>query len=655
MGASRIVTATFVAVGIVIAGANPGCSSASSSGFALDAGSDGTARSDARGDATRGDARAHDAYVGMDAPMMLGMPDAKKVEASISHEAGFRDAKPDIGTGDAGCLKDAGMPGPGPVQHVCIIYNGGMPGDSNNECDGHHDPPPPYPPNGSQGNGYDDNCNGLVDEGCACTSPGLTKTCYLVPPEQTVEGLPVGWCATNSVGTEACSQMGEGTPQWSGNCRGAQPPYANDVCAPGDFNCDGREENPTGESCACVVAPVQCPTAAVVTVPYPPPSHLPLEVNAAPWFTNPADVALATGWTWTLTGGDCDNILPHPTFGIYPTDNANLIKPIGTENDTLGMSMKEHGYVATATDITTASPPGVASAIYPAFSLSGDYLLTAAWTLNGTQYSCNIQVQVRVPGLRAEGCWSTEGVDDDLDLHMAKINNFPQCATSHGWANNVCPGADEDCFYGDCYAHMGEDTTNWGYPSSPASACTGWGSQGSGTVCPNPRLDRDANGLSGPCDPNVVNPANPTFCGPENINVDNPRDEDRFAVGLRFFGEDGSNPSPALSHVNVYCDGVRILSAGYDPTTMGANFPALLQAGGDTTGDMWKVGIVTTHVTGAGLVCDVVPTQSTMPHAARDGSDAYCVDNATLDGANSQKLLMTTGQEPATANAMCFH
>ena len=517
-------------------------------------------------------------------------------------------------------------------------------------------PPAPFPANGSTGNGFDDNCNGLVDEGCSCDSVGTTKTCYLVPASQTVDGLPVGWCAQNSKGTVACSQQGEGSATWSGQCRGAQPPYATDFCAPGDFNCDGKEENSTVENCSCTSGVIQCPTAPVDTVPYPPAHALPLEINAASWFVDPADVAAATDWQWTLTGGDCDNILPHPTFGIYATSNGASGPPNDTQSTTLGMSGLEHGVIASA--------PTVTSSVYPAFSLSGDYLMNASWMLNGKAYSCSVKIQVRAPGVRAEGCWSTEGAGDDLDLHMAKVNDFPQCPTSRGWSDlpPACMTANEDCFYEDCYAGGlgGVNDTDWGYPSSPASSCTGWGSQSVGaTSCNNPRLDRDANGLSGTCDPTVKNPNGASisgpYCGPENINVDEPQNNDRFAVGLRFYNQFATPPQPVLAHVNVYCDGVRVLSAGYDPTTTGANYPQLLTPGQDSAGDMWKVGIVTTTVTGAGLTCTVVPTQSTTPDPMRDGSTAFCVDDATLDGAVSQELLTSGGLEPANANALCYH
>jgi len=566
--------------------------------------------------------------------------------ATIVHDAGFNDATVPI---DAPvCLADASSAGPGLLPHACIIYPGS--GDDGNECDGHHDPPSPFPANGATGNGFDDNCNGLVDEGCECDAVGTTKSCYLVPATQTENGVPVGWCATNSKGTMNCAPGGVlGGLVWSGQCRGAQPPYANDVCAPGDFNCDGTAENPTGESCACKSSLITCPTAPVTTAPYPTPSALPLAVNAGAWFSNAAAVADATNWTWSLTGGDCDNILPNPTFGLYATSDGSG-DPVGTTSTTLGASGKEHGTVTTA--------PSVTSVVYPAFSLSGDYVLNAAWKLNGEAYACSVQIQVRAPGLRAEGCWDTEGVGDDLDLHMAKVDGFTQCATSHAWSNLDCSTANEDCFYGDCYASAlgSTDTTDWGFAASAASNCTGWGSQTTGTTCGNPRLDRDANGLSGTCDPTVVNPngssATGPFCGPENINLDAPLNGDQYAIGMRFYTQNGTtNPH---AHVDVYCNGERILAAGYDPIT-GNKFPQLATAGADSTGDMWKVGTVTTTVVGGVLTCAVMPTQSMVADVALDGTTAYCVDDATANGATSQEYLTSGGGVPASANALCYH
>ena len=124
------------------------------------------------------------------------------------------------------------------------------------------------------------------------------------------------------------------------------------------------------------------------------------------------------------------------------------------------------------------------------------------------------------------------------------------------------------------------------------------------------------------------------FCGPENINLDNPQNNERFAVGVRFYNQSGTTKPDV--HADVYCDGARILAAGYDPIA-GNDFPQLVtpgQTGPDSGegGDMWKVGLVTTSVSGGVLTCNVVPTPSKVPDPTRDGSTAYCVDDATLNG-----------------------
>lgn len=538
--------------------------------------------------------------------------------------------------------------GPGPVQRICVIYPVGN--DSDNECDGHHDTPG-FAPNGTTGNGFDDNCNGLVDEGCGCEGVGTTKVCYLVPASQTLNDVPVGWCAENSKGTVDCAQQNGGAPMWSGQCRGARPPLANDICSPGDFNCDGKDENPPNQNCACQTATIACPTMPLTTIPYPAPNALPLVVDASTWFSVPSLAGAVTDWQWSLTGGDCDNILPHPSFGIYKSSDGTG-DPIGTQSDMLGMSGKQHGVVAKA--------PAVKSSIYPAFSLSGDYVLDASWTYAGVAYTCSIKIQVRAPGLRAEGCWSTEDQGDDSDLHMAKASNFPLCSGEEDWSDQspdqTCATANEDCYYNDCITDG--SSTDWGYSPGLPAECAGWGSQALETnvACSNPRLDRDANGESGICDSTVVNPNGSSgsgpFCGSENINLDNPADGDVFAVGMRFFSQSGS--VNALPHVNVYCNGARVLSAGYDPIA-GNEFPQMVVSGGDANGDMWKVGLVTTQVSNGMLTCNVVPTPSSMPDPIRDGSTAYCVDNDMADGANSQILLTATGAEPMTASQLCFH
>jgi hypothetical protein len=85
-------------------------------------------------------------------------------------------------------------------------------------------------------NGRDDNCNGVVDEGCSC-SPGDTRACY--SGAGTTRG--VGICAD---GISTCVSSGGGS-SWSA-CSGDT--------TPGTETCDGRDNNCNGatdEGCSC--------------------------------------------------------------------------------------------------------------------------------------------------------------------------------------------------------------------------------------------------------------------------------------------------------------------------------------------------------------------------------------------------------------------
>jgi hypothetical protein len=600
----------------------------------------------------------------------------------------LQDAKPDV-EGDASCLDGGNNPGPGPLPRVCAPL-------TDNECAGASDVNPALP-NGLSGNGYDDDCDGQVDEGCACDNDhpvGTTKPCYLVPSSQaSSSGVPVGWCAKNSQGTVACVQQGSGeftSRTWDGYCKGAQPAYADDVCAPGDYDCDGADANSKTQDCACVDVQVECPTEPIVISPYPDPTNLekkkpnpydphpeqPFVIDGWSWIKdNKGDKT--TDWQWAVTGGDCDNILPHPTFAFYNGKNTQQAQRVGVEFKNGGTNGKQKGLIT--------APNTAQHQIWPAFSLSGDYTVAGAFKVNGKAYACTVKVQVRAPGLRAELCWDMKSdftglSSSDVDLHFARLQGNASCDKKHGWFKGcgAAPGAD-DCFY-DCGSGcrtgntgfcLGQDAPQpgWGYPASPATACHGWGSlRENQQSCDNPRLDRDNLG----CNTNLTDPGtvpsgldNPLFdfCGPENINLDNPNASDQFLVGVHFYSGDQAHP-----HVNIYCNGERKLALGSDPTTSPpGTLPLLSQAFNPGMmesfyrGDFWEVARVTWKGD-PNDPCGIEPIPSKTPKSDKDGSANSCVDTNAQNKSTptmDDGWLFTPGggypHSPAPASAACWH
>lgn len=87
-------------------------------------------------------------------------------------------------------------------------------------------------PSDEQCNGYDDDLDGIVDDGCGCEA-GQTQACWLGVPGQEQVGL----CAA---GVQACDTSVVEFPEW-GPCEGAVAPTW-DECDDGlDQDCDGLD------------------------------------------------------------------------------------------------------------------------------------------------------------------------------------------------------------------------------------------------------------------------------------------------------------------------------------------------------------------------------------------------------------------------------
>jgi len=527
----------------------------------------------------------------------------------------------DLYAEDAG-VQDASLPfydgGCGPIDAGNPPYPRRCSGPSTNECGGATDTflttagVPDALLNTTRGNGFDDDCDGLVDEGCFCDGNGTTKDCYLVPATQVNQstGQPVGWCTSNAHGSVDCA--GGELATWSGVCRGAQQPARYDSCGPGDFDCDVLSVNSQVQGCECATQ-VNCPTAALQLAPYPPTNAIPL-VDGTQWIVDVNKRATSTNWTWTVLGGDCDNVLPFPTFAIYATASASGRKGARTPvkfDSAAGRYLATPGEPLISIQAANFGDGIAGGQPHAAFGLSGDYVVQGEFTVDGARYTCTQKVEVRAPGIRAELCWDSVGTND-IDLHFARLQGI---SCTQGW-DTTCDDR-QDCYWnpgaGRC---AGIFSPPWGYTNSANSACQGWSSRRSGS-CTNPRLDRDTVR----CSRSQSDPTNATsFCGPENINLDNPKDGDRFVIGVNHYETYDRADGTSKPHVNLYCNGRRVLSVGYNPATGQTTYPVLKRAGEDSSGDFWTVATIGAHVAGGQLTsCDVTPVPSRHADVTRDG------------------------------------
>ena len=565
-----------------------------------------------------------------------------------SGSAGEPDAGPVTNDADVDAdtiCSDGGVAEVGPLARDCAAPTA-------NECDGSAETNANLP-NGLYGNAYDDDCDGKVDEGCECppeVGAGETRDCWLTAASQAdAQGVPVGWCNPNSGGSMSCKSEGGGDVNrrlWDGECRGAQPPFADDLCALGDFDCDGTELNSRTRDCTCEDPEIICPTDPLVVAPYPDVFNLPV-IDGSTWIQNGVT---ATAWRWEVTGGDCDNILPHPSFQLYPTPVAQGQFPVGIKQAGMGPNGNQTGL--------RFGPGGTSGPkIYPAFALSGDYLAKGSFLINNTLHECTVRVEVRAPGIRAEACWSP--MPNDIDLHVARLQGANCSGSGHGWFS-TCRGDDagDDCYYSSSTGctGFGSSPSPWGYVRSQFATCHGWGSSRDAfSECDNPRLDRD--NIS--CDPFATDPSGAgffPFCAAENINIDNPKHGDRFVVGAHAYSISGT----VLPHINIYCNGERRLSLGYDPTT-GQDFPKMKVSGADSGGDFWEATVVEALVDGGGVLtdCVVTPINSMNPKSGKDGSSDYCVDtdpqNNSSQTGGTNWLFAPGGGYPANADDFCWH
>lgn len=215
-----------------------------------------------------------------------------------------------------------------------------------------------------QCDGIDDNCNGSVDEGCACTN-GQTQPCYSGP----MGTAGVGIC---KAGTQTCVQG-----QW-GNCMGEVLP-GSETCDGVDQDCDG---NLSEGSCNLPDAVSSCSNGGCV-ISGCTPGHSNCDASTA----NGCEVD-HTGHSNNLPGEDLGDFNADSVYGFGCTSGGTCEGPVLTRTGTSGRYFHVDALEAssccayTAMRIELIVPPGTDYDLYT--SGNGCFVDPDWQSLNGT-------------------------------------------------------------------------------------------------------------------------------------------------------------------------------------------------------------------------------------------------------------------------------
>jgi hypothetical protein len=394
--------------------------------------------------------------------------------------------------------------------------------------------------------GLDDNCNGVVDEGCPCT-PGAVHWCFKGDPSY--RNKP--GCFD---GTMTCSEIG----QWNA-CTGGVHDTATDKCFANNPSCHAITAVPgakvdlhtgTGTFSAgavpgsesytvsCPAGVSQCPAVIPLS------SYTPIQSGE---------------YTVTYTKMVAGN--PNPAACTFP-----LI--VGARGLRVELSWEHPAVTGTSgvdLDLHVHEPP---------CTTNGD-------PCTGAAQCCSASCTAGVCG--SGGCQPNGAACTGAAACCSGLCTGGACAEAPipPWS---IAGAPQDCTWSSCTIssiqmypksapHWFPDTNmqpapcNWDIQTSPLSpdnlcyndprgAGVLWQSADMG--CHNPRSDIDNK----QCDISVTDPNSSSWCGPENVNVDYPPASAWFRVGVHYYRSYGLNYD-VHPEIKIFCNGA--LSADLGP------------------------------------------------------------------------------------------